>query len=135
MGELIESQAKLMALLMAQMGPLVQRPEAQPITSPEVSKAEGGPEIVAPPVQPALQHIQVPETAAMVPVDSEKAVFLKTRKEFIKYDIMRFNGTIEEGVAETWILEMEQQLVDVDVEDQFKVKLVIFLLIDSARKW
>ncbi|KAK9090352.1 hypothetical protein Sjap_023529 [Stephania japonica] len=53
----------------------------------------------------------------------------------MKYDIMRFDGSMVDGLAEAWVLEMEQRFEAVEVEDKFKVRLVAFVFGGFARKW
>ncbi|KAK9145760.1 hypothetical protein Sjap_005663 [Stephania japonica] len=98
--EVLEAQNRIMATLMAQVvPPPIVQVDTQPVASPEVSRAEGGTENIEIPVVSAGVQGQVPlqETLPanpVAPVDTEKALYWRTRKEFMKYDIMRFDGSM-----------------------------------------
>ena len=82
-----------------------------------------GPEVRVPPPQPQQ------EPRAVAPG------LKPASKRFMKRNPLVFEGTIDPVVAEEWVSMIEKIFEFVQIEDEEKVKCVVYMLRKDARIW
>ena len=127
MRDIFAVQARMLDMITAQAA--APRPQA-PAPVPVVPVVPAGLEEV----QESVGVSQGREEPAVLE-DPEEKLYLKNRREFMKYDAPRFDGSLESGVAEAWIVDIEQRFTSARTADRFKVRLIPGVLVGAASKW